>query len=58
MAAKQKKSRGYTIFMAVMIVLLILAIALFVYGSMHNGIIQPRLPGKGFFAWGATLLHG
>lgn len=58
MAGKQKKSRAYPIFIAVMIILLLFAIALFIYGSANNGIVQPRLPGKGLFALGMMWPHG
>ena len=58
MAGKRGRPTGYAIFMTVLVILLILAIALFVYGSMTNGIPQPRLPGKGIFALGTMLPHG
>ena len=58
MAGKQKKSRGYALLMTVLVILLILAIALFVYGSMNNGVPQPRLPGMNVFAQGMMLRHG
>ena len=58
MAGKSKKSLGFPILITVLVVLLILAIALFVYGSTTNGIPQPRLPGKGVFALGTMLRHG
>lgn len=58
MAGKQKKSRAYPIFIAVMLILLILAVALFIYGSANNGVVQPRLPGKGVFGLGTMLHHG
>ena len=57
MAAK-KPDRTYHICMAVLVILLMLAIALFIYGSTTNGVPQPRLPGKGVFALGATAPHG
>lgn len=56
--AGRKKDRGFAIFIAVLVVLLILAVALFVYGSMTNGLIQPKLPGKGIFALGTMHPHG
>ena len=56
--AGRKKDHGFAIFIAVLVILLILAIALFVYGSMTNGLIQPRLPGKGVFALGTVYPHG
>lgn len=58
MAIKQRKSRGFALFITVLLILLIGAIALFVYGSMTNGIPQPRLPGNGHFALWTTLRHG
>lgn len=56
--AGKKKSRGFAVFITVLVILLIGCIALFVYGSMTNGIPQPRLPGKGIFALGTMLPHG
>ncbi len=58
MAGRQKKNRGFALFIALMVLLLILAIMLFVYGSMNNGIPQPKLPGKGVFALGTIMHHG
>lgn len=58
MAGKQRKSLAYPIFITVMVILLILAVALFIYGSTNNGIVQPRLPGRGVFGLRAMLHHG
>lgn len=58
MAAKKPASQAYPIFITVLVILLILAVALFVYGSMTNGIPQPKLPGKGVFALGTGLIYG
>ena len=58
MAGKSKKTHGFSVFIVILVILLFLAIALFVYGSMTNGIPQPRLPGKGVFALGTMLHHG
>lgn len=57
MAGKKKKSRAFSLFMTVIVILLILSIALFVYGSMNNGLPQPQLPGKFRFALGTMPLH-
>jgi hypothetical protein len=54
----RRKPSAYSIFIAVLAVLLIFAIALFIYGSATNGIPQPRLPGKGVFALGTIICHG
>lgn len=53
-----RKPSAYHLFIAVLVVLLILAIALFIYGSATNGIIRPQLPGKGLFAMGTIPRHG
>lgn len=58
MAAKKRSNRGYAIFITVLVILLIGAIALFVYGSATNGIPQPKLPGQGVFALRTMLHHG
>lgn len=50
MTKRPPAGRGYRIFIAILVVLLIGCIALFVYGTMHNGIPQPQLPGEGLFA--------
>lgn len=58
MADRKHAPKGYRIFLIIMTVLLIGAIALFIYGSVTNGLPQPRLPGKGLFALGTILRHG
>ena len=54
----RRKPSAYSVFIAVLTVLLILAIALFIYGSATNGVIRPQLPGRGIFALGTILRHG
>ncbi len=54
----RKGNRAFAIFIAVLVILLVLAVALFVYASMTNGLPQPHLPGRGVFALGAMLHHG
>ncbi len=56
--ADKKKDRGFAVFIGVLLVLLMLCIALFVYGSMTNGLPRPTIPGAGRFALGTTLYHG
>ena len=56
--AYKKSGWAYRIWLAALVILLLLAIALFIYGSATNGIPKPRLPGKGVFALGTTYLHG
>lgn len=56
MNEKKRRSRGFTIYMTVLVILLIGFIALFVYGSATNGVQTPRLPGKGIFAMDAMRL--
>lgn len=58
MANKKHPGRGFAIFITVLVILLVLAIALFVYGSMTNGLPVPRLPGKGIFALWTMHPHG
>ncbi|MBQ4580700.1 MAG: hypothetical protein IJA83_08565 [Clostridia bacterium] len=57
MAENKRKSRGFAIFIAVLVVLLIGAIALFVYGSMNNGVVAPRLR-PNLNGLGMLLRHG
>ena len=59
MSKTNRPDRGYRIFIAVLVILLLCCIALFIYGSATNGVQTPRLPGKGIFAldaWG-TMRH-
>lgn len=58
MADKRRRPSAYAIFIGVLVILLILAIALFIYGSMTNGVPQPVLPGKGVFALRTVMHHG
>lgn len=58
MADKKRSDRAFSVFNTVLVILLILAIALFVYGSTTNGLSQPVLPGKHPSAWGTTPHHG
>ena len=58
MARKHRKPSAYSIFIAVLAVLLIGAIALFIYGSATNGLPKPTLPGQGHFALGTIMHHG
>ena len=53
-----RKPSGYHIFIAVLVVLLLLAIALFIYGSATNGLPKPVLPGQGRFAMRMIMRHG
>lgn len=59
MAAKQRKSRGFAIFITVLVILLMGAVALFIYGSMNNGLVAPRLrPNLNGLSLGAFFRHG
>lgn len=58
MADRKRSDRAFAVFITVLVILLILSIALFVYGSMTNGLPQPRLPGQHPFAWGTMPHHG
>lgn len=58
MAGKQRSSSGFAIFITLLVILLLGAIALFIYGSMNNGVVHPRLPGLNGFAQGMMLHHG
>ena len=53
-----RKPSAYSIFIAVLVVLLLGAIALFIYGSATNNLPQPVLPGKRPFALGMIMLYG
>lgn len=58
MAGKRSRPTAYAIFITVLVILLVLAVWLFIYGSMTNGLPQPRLPGKDVFALGRMLVNG
>ena len=58
MAHKHRKPSAYSIFIAILVVLLVFAIALFIYGSTTNGLPKPVLPGQGRFAMGMIMRHG
>lgn len=58
MADRKRGSRAFTLFITILVILLMLSIALFVYGCMTNGLPQPQLPGRGIFALGTMLHHG
>ncbi len=53
----RKDSRRFALFIAVLAVLLAMAVWLFGYGSMTNGLPQPSLPGGRPSAQG-TVHHG
>lgn len=58
MADRKRGDRAFAMFITVLVILLMLSIALFVYGSMTNGLPQPHLPGRGLFALGMIPHHG
>lgn len=58
MAGKKRSDRAFAVFITVLVILLILAMALFVYGSMTNGLPKPHLPGQHPLAWGTMPHHG
>ena len=58
MAGKHRKPSPFSIYIAVLEVLQVFAIALFIYGSATNGLPQPVLPGKRPFALGMIMLYG
>ena len=58
MAVNKRRSRGFAIYIAVLVVLLILAVALFIYGCATNGVTRPQLPGQSLLSHGTMLHHG
>ena len=58
MAERKHSNRSFAIFITILVILLMLAIALFIYGSMTNGIPQLRLPGHPHFALGPRCWYG
>lgn len=57
MADKKRGDRAFAIFITVLVILLMLAIALFVYGSMTNDLPKPHLPWQGLPALGTMVHH-
>lgn len=56
MAVTPRRNPLYIVFLLVMALLCVAGVALLIYGSAHNGIPAPKLPGIGpRFAW---LWHG
>jgi len=45
MARKAHRSPLYTAFMIVMIAIILIGLFLLIYGSLHNGLPVPTLPG-------------
>lgn len=58
MADRKRGARAFVLFITILVILLMLAIALFVYGSMTNSLTQPSLPRRGLFALGMITRHG
>lgn len=58
MAKKESAHPLYIAFLAVMVLLLLTGLFLLVYGSMHNGVPMPSLPGDLMRALAARLHHG
>lgn len=58
MAKERNRHPLYVCFLCLMVLLLIGGLALLVYGSAHNGMIAPRLPGMGPLADTTAHLHG
>lgn len=58
MADKKRSDRRFAMLITVLVILLLLAVWLFVYGCATNGIPVPQLPGRELSACGAMLCHG
>lgn len=50
MTKKKRVSTLYIVFLAIMILMLISGGFMMVYGSLHNGLPMPSLPGDARFA--------
>ena len=53
---EQKPSKMFIVFIVLMVLIILCGVFMMVYGSMHNGLPAPRLPGTPHFARG--LFHG
>ena len=58
MAKKEPVHPLYIAFIAVMALLIVIGVILMIYGSLHNGIPAPTLPGNLLTAPAARLYHG
>ena len=45
MTRKARRSPHYTAFIVIMIVIILIGLFMMVYGSLHNGLPAPTLPG-------------
>lgn len=45
MAATRRRHPLYVLFLMLMVLLCAVGVALLIYGSLHNGIPMPKLPG-------------
>ena len=58
MSIKEPRHPLYIAFLAVMVLMLLIGLFLLIYGSLHNGIPMPSLPGDLLRAQAARLFHG
>lgn len=58
MAKKEHSSRLFPAFVAVMLAVIVIGLFMMVYGSLHNGLPVPALPGASPLAQAGRCLHG
>lgn len=58
MGKKDKRHPLYVLFLLLMWLLLACGVALLISGSIHNGVVSPRLPGMKPIADALAMLHG
>ncbi len=56
MTTTSRKSRGFAVLMIVLIALIVIGVALMIFGSRMNGMIAPVMPGSSPLTAGG--LHG
>lgn len=58
MADKKRNDRRFALLITILVILLLLAVWLFVYGCTTNVLPVPHLPGRELSACGAMRCHG
>lgn len=57
MAKRKHVSWGFVLFIVLMLLMIAIGVFLMVYGSMHNDLALPRLPGDSLIALREELPH-
>ncbi len=58
MAVKEPRHPLYVAYLAIMLLIIVIGLFLLIYGSLHNGIPMPSMPGDLLRAQAVRLLYG